>query len=213
VTIQFNSAPFLSTDSARLSSSWSSSTKPTDSSGGTFYIPQLAQETPASSDSAVETKNMKSVEARLAEIKAKDAMSRTQEEQEFVRANDKKLAEITAQGKSLEELTAEELDYMQKATGFVNTMANLSPKEKALYNKAVASGDTEAAEGISQIALIRMMGHMARGTDGTTYDPLNTEITAANIEKYFRHSFSDPTGEVTSRFQALIRFMDENPDA
>lgn len=67
-----------------------------------------------------------------------------------------KLAEITAQGKPHEQLTADELDYVQKASGFVNTFANLSSAEKSLYDKAVASGNTEAAAGIAQIALIRM---------------------------------------------------------
>ena len=99
---------------------------------------------------------------------------------------------------------------MQKAVGFVNTMANLSPAEKALYDKAVASGNTEAAAGISQIALVRMMGHTAGGANGTTYDPLNTEITAANIEKYFSHSIVDPTGKAQSQFQALIQYLQNN---
>ena len=122
-----------------------------------------------------------------------------------------KLAEITAQGKSPDKLTAEELDYMQKAGGFVNTMANLSPAEKALYDKAVASGNTEAAAGISQIAFVRTMGHTAGGAGGSTYDPLNTEITAANIEKYFSHSIIDPSGKAQSQFQALIQYLQDNP--
>ncbi|HCI12740.1 MAG: hypothetical protein A2063_05785 [Gallionellales bacterium GWA2_60_142] len=138
-------------------------------------------------------------------------MNRSQEDHDFLFANDKRLAEITAQGKSADQLTADELDYMQKATGLVNTFANLSPAEKALYDKAVASGNTEAAGGISQIALVRMMGHAAGGANGTTYNPLNTEITAANIEKYFSHSIVDPTGKAQSQFQALIQFLQDNP--
>lgn len=138
-------------------------------------------------------------------------MNRSQEDQDFLFANDKRLAEITAQGKPPEKLTADELDYLQKATGLVNTFANLSPAEKALYDKAVASGNTEAAAGIAQIALVRMMGHTAGGANGTTYDPLNTEITAANIEKYFSHSIVDPSGNAQSRFQALIQFLQNNP--
>ena len=122
-----------------------------------------------------------------------------------------RLAEITAQGKFDYQLTADELDYMQKATGMVNTFANLSPKEKALYDKAVASGNTEAAAGIGQIALVRMMGHTACGANGSTYDPLNTEITAANIEKYFSHTIVDSDGTVKSKFQALIQFLQNNP--
>ncbi|BAO29687.1 hypothetical protein SUTH_01895 [Sulfuritalea hydrogenivorans sk43H] len=140
-------------------------------------------------------------------------MSRTQEEQDYVRANDKRLAEITAQGKPPEKLTADELDYVQKAAGFVNTFGNLSPAEKALYDKAVASGNTEAAAGISQIALIRQGGNMAGGANGTTYNPLTMEITAANIEKFFSHSIVDPSGNAQSRFDALIQFLQENPVA
>lgn len=149
----------------------------------------------------------RSVEVRLAEIRARGPVNRSQEDHDFLFANDKRLAEIVAQGKSPEKLTADEMDYMQKAAGFVNTFANLSSAEKALYDKAVASGNTEAAAGIAQIALIRMGGHMAGGANGATYDPLNTEITAANIAKYFSHSIVDQTGMAQSRFQALIQFM------
>ncbi|HZW24810.1 MAG TPA: hypothetical protein VFF26_04930 [Gallionella sp.] len=171
----------------------------------------LAASNASSSSSSAAANNDKSVEARLAEIRARGPVNRSQEDHDFLFANDKRLAEITAQGKSPEQLTADELDYMQKATGFVNTFANLSPAEKALYDKAVASGNTEAAAGISQIALVRMMGHTAGGANGTTYDPLNTEITAANIEKYFSHSIVDPTGKAQSQFQALIQFLQDNP--
>ena len=160
--------------------------------------------------SSVATASADSVDARLAEIRARGPVNRSQEDQDFLFANDKRLAEITAQGKPPEKLTADELDYLQKATGLVNTFAHLSAAEKALYDKAVASGNTEAAAGISQIALIRQ-GGMAGGANGTTYDPRNTEITAANIEKYFSHSIVDPTGNAQSRFQALIQFLQNNP--
>lgn len=167
----------------------------------------LAASNASSSSTSVATNGDKSVEARLAAIKAKGAVNRTQEDQDFLFANDKRLAEITAQGKSVHELTADELDYLQKATGLVNTFANLSPTEKALYDKAVASGNSEAAAGISQIAFVRTMGHTAGGANGSSYDPLNTEITAANIEKYFSHSIVDPTGKAKSQFQALIQYL------
>jgi hypothetical protein len=178
----------------------------------TVFISQAARDALATADAAQADK-ARSVEARLAEIRARGPVNRSQEDHDFLFANDKRLAEITAQGKPPEKLTAEELDYVQKATGLVNTFANLSQAEKALYDKAVASGNTEAAAGISQIALIRMGGHTAGGANGTTYDPLNTEITAANIEKYFSHSIVDPTGEAQSRFHALIQFLQENPTA
>ena len=148
-----------------------------------------------------------SVDAKLASIRARGPINRSEADQAYLFTHDQRLAEIAAQGKPPEKLTADELDYMQKATGLVNTMANLSPAEKALYDKAVASGNTAAAAGISQIALVRMMGHTAGGAGGATYDPLNTAITAANVERYFSHSIVDPTGQAKAGFQALIAFL------
>lgn len=214
--VQSTSALFSAAEIARSLSPRQTPTTSPANIADTVSISKAAREAlaasnaPSLSPSAAANVD-KSVEARLAAIKAKDAVSRTQEDQDYLFANDKKLAEITAQGKSPDKLTAEELDYMQKAGGFVNTMANLSPAEKALYDKAVASGNTEAAAGISQIAFIRTMGHTAGGADGSTYDPLNTEITAANIEKYFSYSIIDPTGKAQSQFQALIQYLQNNP--
>ena len=148
-----------------------------------------------------------SVEAKLVSIRARGPINRSEADQAYLFTHDKRLAEIAAQGKPPEKLTADELDYMQKATGLVNTMANLSPAEKALYDKAVASGNTAAAAGISQIALVRMMGHTAGGARGATYDPLNTAITAANVERYFSHSIVDPSGQAKAGFAALIAFL------
>ena len=148
-----------------------------------------------------------SVEAKLASIRARGPINRSEADQAYLFTHDQRLAGIAAQGKPPEQLTADELDYMQKATGLVNTMANLSPAEKALYDKAVASGNTAAAAGIGQIALVRMMGHTAGGAGGASYDPLNTAITAANVERYFSHSIVDPTGQAKAGFAALIAFL------
>lgn len=171
----------------------------------TLNISQAAREALAASSSSAANHDPK-VEARLAEIRAKGPANRSKEDRDFLFANDKRLAEITAQGKPPEKLSAEELDYVQKASGFVNTLANLSPAEKALYDKAMTSGNADAAAGIAQIGLIRM-GEIAGGANGTTYDPRNTEITAANIESYFSHSIVDSSGHAASKFQALIRFL------
>jgi len=153
-----------------------------------------------------------STDARLAEIKAKDAMSRSAEDMDYLYAHDPKLAAISDKlSKNPGSLTSAELDYQQKTLGFVNTMAYLSPTEKGLYDKAVASGNLQAAAGINQIAFIRTMGHMAGGADGTTYDPVNTEITPENIEKYFSHSIVDPSGKAETQFQALIQYLHNNP--
>ena len=151
-----------------------------------------------------------SVDAKLAEIRARGPVNRSQEDGDYLLANDKRLAEIRAQGKSSDQLTADELDYMQKAGGFVNTMATLSPAERAIYDKAVASGNHEAVAGLSLIALTRAAGHMAGGANGSTYDPINMEITAANVEKYFRHSIVDQSGSASANFQALISFLRGN---
>lgn len=210
--VQSTSASFFAAEIARSSSPRQNPAASPANIADTVRISQAAREALAAS-SSVATNNDKSVEARLADIRARGPVNRSQEDQDFLFANDKRLAEITAQGKPPEQLTADELDYLQKATGLVNTFANLSSAEKALYDKAVASGNTEAAAGIAQIALIRMGGNMAGGANGTTYNPLNTEITAANIEKYFSHSIVDPTGKAQSRFQALIQFLQANPVA
>lgn len=154
------------------------------------------------------------VDAKLVEIKAKDAVSRTAEETDYVLTHDLKFAAIRDkinENHGIGTLTAEELDYAQQAGGFVNTMAYLSPAEKDLYDKLVASGNTEAIAGLNNIALIRTMGHTAGGANGTTYDPINTEITAANIEKYFSHSIVDPSGKAQAQFQALIQYLQNNP--
>lgn len=184
--------------------------------GSSVAISQAARDAFAATQNSTSSANSSatnSVDAKLAEIKSRDAVHRTSSDTEYLLANDKKFAEIAAQGKSTEQLTSSELDYMQKASGFVNSMANLSPAEKDLYDKAVASGNKDAAAGISLIAMTRQMGHMAGGANGTTYDPINTAITAANIEQYFSHSIVDPSGKAQSQFQALIQFLQNNPTA
>jgi hypothetical protein len=209
--VQSTSAHSFTSSVTRLPSPRQNPIASPTNTADTVRISQTAREALAASSSSIGTNSDKSVEARLAEIRAKGPVNRSQEDHDFLFANDKRLAEITAQGKTYDKLTAEELDYMQKATGMVNTMANLSSGEKALYDKAVASGNTEAAGGIGLIALVRMMGHTAGGDNGETYDPLNTEITAANIEKYFSHSIVDSDGTVKSKFQALIQYLQSNP--
>ncbi len=162
----------------------------------------------ATSPSAVGTN---AIDAKLAQIKSRDAMSRSQEDWDYLFANDKRLAEIDERRiKDPRTITAADEDYEQKARGLVNTMAYLSPAEKALYDKAIASGNTDAAAGLAQIALIRTGGHLAGGANGTTYDPMNTAITAENIRKYFSYSIVDPSGKAQSQFQALISFLEGN---
>jgi hypothetical protein len=157
--------------------------------------------------------NTISVEAQLAAIKAKDSTTRTSADMTFLLANDPQLAAITAKENQGAPLTSSELDYEQKARGFVNSMAFLSPEEKELYDKAAANGNPQAAGGISVIAFERStLGHTAGGAPGTTYDPINTPITAYNIVRYFSYTNIDPTGKMQSQFQALIQFLQTNPD-
>jgi len=183
-------------------------------SAETVTISQAARDALAASSSNRESSSANSgttnsVDAKLAQIKSKDAMSRTAEDMDYLYANDPKLAAI--RDKSPGTLTAEEVDYEQKATGSVNSFANLSPAEKATYDKMVASGNTAAAAGMSVIAFERTMGHTAAGANGTTYDPINTEITAENVAKYFSQSINDPTGKIQSQLQALIQYLQSNP--
>lgn len=169
-------------------------------------ISQAGQEALAASAST-----SAAADARLAEIQRKDVVSRTAEDVAYLWKNDPGLAALQAKREADPNYspTAAELDHMQKAGGFVNTMANLSPAEKDLYDKAIASGNKEAAAGISQIAMIRMMGHTAGGANGTTYDPINTAITPENIKHYFSHTIVDPSGKAQAQFQALINFLQD----
>ncbi len=114
-TSALSSAAVVARSSSSLQNFGVSTAKSTD----TLRISQAARDAPAASPSYVATNSDKSDEARL--------------------------AEITAQGKPPEKLTADELDYVQKTTGFVNTFAKLSSAEKAPYEKAVTSGSTNAA--------------------------------------------------------------------
>ena len=145
------------------------------------------------------------VQTRLNEIKSKPALERTQQDYDYLFANDKKLAQIEA--KPLESRTAEDLDYEQKARGFVNTMAGLSSGEKALYDEAVSSGNVLAAEGLAQIALLRVGFQQAGGQDGSTYDPSKTEITPETIASFFSQSFVDPSHQPDQQLKALSDFL------
>lgn len=175
----------------------------------TVTISKAARDALAASAADTSTPS-RETDAKLAAIKAKDPMSRTPEDVTYMQTNDPKLAAHLHKINHNIPLTAAEIDYDQKTMGFVNSFALLSDSEKALYDKAVASGNPDAAAAISMIALTRTMGHTAGGREGTTYDPLNTEITADNIRNYFSYSIVDPTGKAQSQFDALIRFLESS---
>lgn len=206
--VQSTSALFSAAETARSLSPRQTPTTSPANIADAVTISQAAHEALASSERSATPP----IDSKLEEIKAKTGlMDRTPEEMDYLITHDTKLAAIYEKMNGGAALTSSEIDYQQKTIGFVNTMAALSPAEKALYDRAVASGNTEAAAGISQIALVRMMGHTAGGANGTTYDPLDKEITAANIEKYFSHSIVDPTDKAQSQFQALIQYLQNNP--
>ena len=176
-------------------------------------ISQAARDALAASATTTDSTRA-AVDAKLKQIVAEGPINRSAEDMNYLITNDPKLAAIYAkinQNNGSGNLTAEELDYQQKTIGFVNTMASLSPAEKATYDKMVASGNTAAAAGMSDIAFERAtLGHTASTADGVTYDPINTEITPENILKYFSQSIGDPTGKTQSQFQALIQYLQNN---
>ena len=145
---------------------------------------------------------------RLAAIKTKPALERSAADTEYLLANDKRLAEINA--KDPQTLTADEIDYQQKAGGFVNTMANLSAAERALYDELVAAGNHAAVEGMNLIALARhgMDGQQVTLPDGSSFDPTRTEITAENIRQLFTQMFVDGDGAAARRLDALAGYLE-----
>lgn len=169
----------------------------------------------AAQDALDSAKNT-SVESRLAKIKLIDAQSRTSEDWNFLFANDEKLAEITAKANRIDDryegLTAAEFEYSLVARGAINTFKYLSNDEKDLYDELVAKGNMAAANGVGQIAFMRATGgHTAGGQNGSTYDPINTEITAVNILNLFSRSIIDPSGETQKQFQALAQYLQSRP--
>lgn len=146
------------------------------------------------------------VQSRLDQIKATPAAQRSSEDVDFLYKNDPRLAEIRAKGQQAQ--TADDIDYMQKTGGFVNTMANLSPAEKQLYDELVAKGETEAVRGMNLLAMSRMMGGDVTLPNGKTFDPTHTEITADNVRQLFSQMFADADGADARSFEALASYLD-----
>lgn len=146
------------------------------------------------------------IQAKLAAIKAKPGAARGEGDTEFLLAHDLQFAEIAKKPDAAR--TAEEHDYMQKAGGFVNTMANLSPDEKKLYNELVAQGNTEAVRGMNLLALSRMGGGEVTLPNGKTFDPQKTEITPENIRNFFSQMFSGNDDSDARSFEALASYLE-----
>lgn len=156
------------------------------------------------------------VARRLAEIKAKPGVERTDADTAYLSKNDKRLIELQEKMKAsgldgFDALTADEVDYMQKAGGFVNTMSQLSSGEKALYDEMVAKGDHQAAHGLMLVAMARMGmgGQQVRLPNGKIFDPGATEVTADNVRNLFKFMFVDPSGSTDRQFEALASYLDQ----
>lgn len=152
------------------------------------------------------------VQNRIDAIKAKPAVERSAADTDYLSANDSRFAEIKEKikDKGFESLSSDEVDYMQKAAGFVNTMAKLSPNEKALYDELVANGHPEAAQGLLLVGMSRMGmdGQQVTLPNGRSFDPTSTEVTAGNIRNLFKHLFAGDSGETDRRFDALAAYLD-----
>lgn len=181
-----------------------------ETSGTDSSILGSATDSVTISDEAKAMAQEHDIQTRLDAIEVKPIVQRTSEEVEFVKNNDKRFAQIGS--KDPQTLTAEELDYQQKAGGMVNTMANLSAKEKALYNDLIAKGDYEAASGMNLIALSRqgMQNQNVQLSNGQSFNPMKTEITAGNIRNLFQYMFVDNTGDTSKRLEALASYLDQN---
>lgn len=155
------------------------------------------------------------VQKRLAEIKSRPGVERSEADYEYLRTYDKRFVELQEKMRAsglegFDSLTAEEVDYMQKAGGFVNTMAYLSPCEKALYDELVAKGNHEAAHALNLVGMSRigMGGQQVSLPNGRTFDPTATDVTADNIRNLFKLMFVDPSGNTDRQFEALASYME-----
>lgn len=146
------------------------------------------------------------VAARLKGIQSTPAAQRSDQDVAFLQRNDPHLAEVL--GKNPQARTADDVDYLQKAGGFVNTMAKLSPQEKQLYDELVAKGDTEAVRGMNLIAMSRMGSGEVRLPDGKTFDPEQTAISADHIRQLFSQMFVSADGQDAKSLDALAKFLD-----
>ena len=74
-----------------------------------------------------------SVDAKLAEIRARGPVNRSQEDGDYLLANDKRLAEIRAQGKSSDQLTADQMTTCKKpADSSIPWQLSAQPKGRSM---------------------------------------------------------------------------------
>ena len=165
----------------------------------------LAQPTAAASNDG-------GVQQQLDSIKAKPALQRTAAETEFVQNHDARLNDIQSMVRSggTDSLKADDLDYLQKAGGFVNTMSSLSADEKTLYDQLVASGNQDAAQGLRNVALARcgMGDQQVTLPDGQSFVPNQTALTGDNVRRLYGQMIVDPSGVSARAFSSLAAVLD-----
>lgn len=153
------------------------------------------------------------VQSRLSAIKAKPAEQRSPADMDYLSENENRFGEIRAkiEANGYESLTSDEVDYMQKAAGFVNAMSKLSPDEKTLYDELAAKGNREAAQALLLVGMSRMGmdGQQVTLPNGRSFDPTRAEVTASHIRDLFKHMFAGDTGEIDRRFDALASYLDQ----
>ena len=154
------------------------------------------------------------IQKRLDAIKVKPAVERSAEETEFISKNDKRFAEIQEKRKNngFESLKADDMDYVQKAAGMVNTMAMLSTKEKALYDDLISKGNHEAARGLMLVGMSRigMEGQQITLENNLSFNPIDTELTAETIRNLFKQVFVSDSKNTDSAFDALASYLEQN---
>ncbi len=157
------------------------------------------------------------IQNRIDTIKTTPNVERTQADFDFLAKYDTRYVEIQEKLKTSgnNSLTSDEVDYLQKAGGFVNTMAELTPGERALYDELVAQGNSEAANGLMLVGMSRigMSGQQVTLPNGRSFDPTATEVTAANIRNLFKFMFVDATGNTDRQFDALASYLDKREAA
>lgn len=157
------------------------------------------------------------IQSRINAIKAAPNVERTQADFDFLAENDTRYAEIQEKLKTRgnNSLTSDEMDYLQKAGGFVNTMGELMPGERALYDELMAQGNSEAASGLMLVGMSRigMSGQQVTLPNGQSFDPTATEVTAANIRNLFKFMFVDSSGSTDRKFDALASYLDKREAA
>ena len=152
------------------------------------------------------TRESQAIQKQLDAIIAKSPLARSEEETKFLLANDKKMAEL--QTKDSNTWTSADHDYAQKTLGFVNTMAKLTPSEKALYDDLVAKGEGKAASAMHLVGMARMGQEDVTLPNGKTFNPNETAITAGNLRNLFNLMFVDPSGQTDRQFEALAQALE-----